>query len=111
VRANRFWAGVLSELPDFEDFVMRGPDMFERLRTPQVHYLTADGRQVDFIGRTESLEDDLAQVFSRLGRATPPLPHENVGSSGDYRTHYTPAMRRRVAEVFADDIDAFGYEF
>ena len=68
LRKNAFWAVVVDELLEFEDFVLRGPDLIERLRTPQVEYLTASGRRADFIGRTESLADDLAQVFADLRR-------------------------------------------
>ena len=32
-------------------------------------------------------------------------------NAGHYRELYTPASRERVATVFADTIEAFGYEF
>ena len=111
LRVNEFWAGVARELLDFEDFVLRGPDLFERLRTPQLHYLTAPGRRADLIGRTETLAADLARVFERLGVGTPGLPRKNTGPPTDYRAAYTPAMRDRIAEVFAADIEEFGYRF
>ena len=49
---NNFWSGVLRDLPDFEAFVLRGPEQFARLRTPQVRYLRAGERRADFVGRT-----------------------------------------------------------
>ena len=58
VRRIEFWSRVSTEMQDFETFVMRGPAEIERLRTPQVDYLRADGKQADFIGRTEHLEAD-----------------------------------------------------
>jgi hypothetical protein len=111
IRGNSFWAAVIAELTDFEDFVLRGPDLHERLRTPQLDYLSAPGRRVDLIGRTETLTADLTEVYRRLGRAAPVLPRRNVGPPADYRSHYTSLMRARVREVFAADIDEFGYEF
>jgi sulfotransferase famil protein len=111
---NPFWNGVLAELPDFEAFVMRGPEQFARLRAPQLHYLRTPARRADFIGRTESLVTDLAQVCDRLGIEPPPVePRRNAdpGGSGSYRDHYTPAMRQRVAELFEPDLREFGYEF
>ena len=44
-----------------------------------------------------------------------PAPEEvrrtNAGPVSDHREHYTPAMRDRVAEVAARDIEEFGYTF
>ncbi len=117
---NPFWSGVLEELPTFEAFVMEGPDRFARLRTPQLRYLQARDRRADFIGRTETFADDLAQVCDRLGIERPPeAPRRNAdrsadlsaGPGGSYSDHYTPAMRQRVAELFEPDLREFGYEF
>lgn len=100
------------EYPDFETFLRRGPEELGRLRTPQLDYLTADGREVDFLGRTESLKKDLQTVFGHLGLDFPAeLPHRNRSPHAHYTTYYTDASRQRVAELFAADIDAFGYEF
>lgn len=106
-----FWATVASELTAFESFVMRGPDMFERLRTPQLGYLTSDGRQVSFIGRVEHFDDDVDSAFRSAGLPTPEREQRNAGPPTDYRPHYTAEMRERVAELFAVDIETFGYRF
>jgi hypothetical protein len=112
IEHNAFWSGVLSDLPDFEAFVMKGPERFGRLRTPQLRYLEAGERRADFIGRTESFGADLAQVCERLGIEPPPQePRRNAGPSSSYRDRYTPAMRDRVAELFEPDLREFGYEF
>jgi hypothetical protein len=109
---NHFWAKVMTDFPDFESFVLEGPEQVKRLRTPQVRYLKARGRRADFIGRTESLEDDVRDVFGRIGLPAPAeLPHNNAGPPDDYRRHYTDTARDRVAELFAEDIRAFGYTF
>jgi hypothetical protein len=79
---------------------------------PQVDYLTAAGRRADFVGRQESLEDDLHQVYDHLGLAWTPLASVNISPGHlDYREVYTPASRQRVAELFEADLAAFGYEF
>jgi hypothetical protein len=106
-----FWSRVATEMTDFETFVNDGPEEFERLRTPQLHYLTAGERRADLMGRTESLADDLGRAFERLGLAAPPQEQRNAGPPTDYRPFYTPEMRDRVAELFADDIAEFGYRF
>ena len=112
LRRNRFWKGVLREMPDFEAFVMHGPERFPRTRVPQIAYLRTRSRTADFIGRTETLTQDLIGIRERLGiDGSIQIPHRNAGPSMDYREHYTAAMRARVAELFRRDIQAFGYEF
>jgi hypothetical protein len=112
VERNAFWSGVLGDGMDFEEFVMTGPERFRRLRTPQVDYLTTPRRSADFVGRTETFAQDFAAVAERLGiEAERPVERGNAGPRDDYRAHYTPAMRDRVAEVFAADLRAYGYEF
>jgi len=109
---NGFWQRIVAEYPDFESFILRGTRRVQRLRVPQLDYLVAPAKRADFIGRTETLDEDLARGL-RLAGLTPPaqVAHTNAGTGSDYREHYTPAMRERVAEVAAADIEAFGYEF
>jgi hypothetical protein len=112
IENNPFWSGVLADLPDFEAFVLRGPERFARLRTPQLRYLRTPRRTADLIGRTESFTADLVRICDRLGIDPPPEePRRNAGGSGGYRDQYTPAMRDRVAQLFAPDLAEFGYEF
>lgn len=112
IRRNSFWREVLAEIPDFEAFVMKGPDRFPRLKVPQVTYLRAKDRTADFIGRTESFDADLATACEHIGIPTPgSVPRRNAGPGGDWRAQYTPAMRQRVADLYALDLRTFGYEF
>jgi hypothetical protein len=112
LQRNPFLATVAREFLDFEAFVLRATERFTRLRTPQVGYLTSRSRRADFIGRQESLDVDMRAVFARLGLPAPEVPELNVDQQRpDYRDVYTPAMRRRVAELFERDLNAFGYEF
>lgn len=112
IERNNFWAKASTDYLDFEAFVMQGPTAIRRLRTPQLRYLRARGHRAGFIGRTETLDADLATVFARLGLPAPvSTPHKNTGPPTDYREHYTAAMRDRIGEIFAEDVRAFGYEF
>ena len=112
IKRNAFWSGTLDAMPDFETFVMEGPDRFDRLRIPQLDYLRTFERRADFIGRTETFTADFADVCARLGIAPPPEePRRNAGPGGSYRDQYTPAMRERVADLYAADLREFGYEF
>lgn len=112
---NPFLTAV-ADYPDFATYLERGPVEHERLRRPQWDYLHTgpehDGRAADFIGRTESLDADLRTVFEKVGLATPAeVPQMNRSRPGDYHSYYDDATRDRVAELFAADIEAFGYTF
>ncbi|WP_181310471.1 sulfotransferase family 2 domain-containing protein [Nocardioides campestrisoli] len=113
LEANSFWRKVGEEYADFEEFVLRGTREIPRLGTPQIDWLRAPGREADFIGRTESFDADLATALEKAGVEVPPgaIQRRNAGPPADYRSAYTPAMRDRVAEAFAEDIEAFGYRF
>ncbi|SLN69135.1 sulfotransferase family 2 domain-containing protein [Roseisalinus antarcticus] len=66
----------------------------------------------DLIGRLETFDRDLAQVNARLGHRLSenyvfaPL---KTGSSTKTDTYYTPEIRKQVEEIYACDLDAFGY--
>ena len=112
IKRNDFWSGTLDAMQDFETFVMEGPERFARLRTPQLDYLRTPERRADFIGRTEAFTADFGEVCARLGIAPPPEePRRNAGPGGSYRDQYTPAMRERVADLYAVDVREFGYDF
>lgn len=97
---------------DFERFVLEGTIALKKVGRPQLVTLSAGDRQVDFIGRLESFDQDVAVVRERLGLApVDAAPHVNRTRHGDYREFYTDETREHVAEVFAVDIEAFGYTF
>ncbi|WP_426244339.1 sulfotransferase family 2 domain-containing protein [Nocardioides sp. LHG3406-4] len=107
-----FLAVVAREYADFESFVLRGTHERPRLQTPQVAYLTTQARRADFIGRQETFDADVATIVARLGLPpVPQVPRVNASAPRDHRDAYTPHMRDRVAEVFAADVEAFGYSF
>ena len=110
--APQVWLAEGRYRDDFDRFILEGLATLPKLGRPQVRTLMAGSRLVDFVGRLESFERDLAVVRERLG--LPPLeeiPHRNKGHHGDYREYYTDRTREHVATVFADDIEAFGYTF
>ncbi len=111
-RGNVFARRVALELPDFEDFVMRGTLEIPRLGRPQLDYLEAPGRTADVICHQETLDEDLRAVAARCGLPAHTGERWNTDDERvDYRAAYTPAMRDRVGEVFARDVEAFGYDF
>ncbi|RYB90532.1 hypothetical protein EUA93_20540 [Nocardioides oleivorans] len=110
MRGNDMWRAAAA-YSGFEEFVLRGPDELPRVGRPQVDYLHAPGREVDFVGRTETFAEDLAAVQRHLGSEPVHVPHRNRSDHGSYRGYYTDATRDRVAEVYAADLEAFGYTF
>jgi len=96
----------------FEDFVLGAPTI-PRVGRTQVDTLTRpDGSLVDFVGRTEFFRRDLRTVRKRLGLKAPKRERKRNRSSHDhYSTYYTPRLRDHVAEVYAADVETFGYTF
>ena len=98
---------------DFTRWVLEGTVELPKVGRPQLVTLSArGGRQVDFIGRLENFDRDIAVVREHLD--LPPVetpPHINRTSHGHYRDYYTPETRDHVAKVFAVDIETFGYTF
>lgn len=66
----------------------------------------------DVVMRFEQLQADFDGVLDRLGIAHVHIPVSNTTSrDADYRSYYTPRAREIVADVFAPDLERFGYEF
>jgi len=94
--------------PSFERF-MRSRIAFVR----NYELYAIDGAvAVDFVGRFENLNEDLASVLKTVGAKTDlALPKTNVSESGDYQSYYTPELRDLVAEWYAPEIKLLGYTF
>ncbi len=84
---------------------------------PQIHMLTSDGSAdpemigLNFIGRFEELEKHFHKVCRKIGFPIRPLPRRMVTVHPHYTTYYTPKLRKIVTELYAVDIDTFGYSF
>jgi hypothetical protein len=70
---------------------------------------------VDFVGRYETLQDDLSKAYKTAGLPggvdLPRAKGEHRPDTQGYREYYTPAQRDLIARVFAPEIEMFGYEF
>ena len=135
LRRDRKRQDLTADVPfrEFIEFLSRGnPRKFDEHWRPQ-HLFLRDV-QLDFLGRFEHLSRDFAWVQQRLEIDTP-LPHHNVtgyadqadsqecvadltaaklkrrGPFPDYRRFYTPRLRDLVGQIYAEDINRFGYEF
>ena len=99
-------------LPDFEQYVSE--IWIEQLANNRRMYRIGGKMALDRVLRYENLDAELQEVWEHLGLpGEPDLPRAKgqARPAGHYRDLYTPASRKRVAEVFADSIETFGYEF
>ncbi len=111
-RVPHIWTPLVRYSGSFDTFVMEGTKHVPRLVVSQVSLLTAGDQRVDFVGRIENFLADTNVLRERLGLApVTALPQRNPSSHGHYSEYYTDRTRERVAEVFAADIEAFGYTF
>jgi len=110
-----FWRNRNASAPvPFEDFVNSDEVPKWAERNAQIYRLHGEV-VVDQMCRFESLESDLAGLWSALGLpGTPELPHAKGASrprEARYPAMFTPATARRVGEIFAEMTAEFGYEF
>ncbi|WP_202593874.1 sulfotransferase family 2 domain-containing protein [Desulfohalovibrio reitneri] len=115
---DRRWAERhIARFNDFPAFVS-GWLSPENARTyhhfrPQFDYLTLDGQNlsVGYVARLETLGKDFGVISDKLGlRAR--LDRKNVNrAKRPYREYYDEPSKRIVADVYAKDVEAFGYEF
>ena len=100
------------ELPDFESYVQE--IWIEQLANNRRLYRIRGKMALDRVLRYENLDTELREVWAQLGLpGEPDLPRAkgHARPAGHYRELYSATSRQRVADVFADTIDAFGYEF
>ncbi|MFN4113450.1 MAG: sulfotransferase family 2 domain-containing protein [Sphingomonadaceae bacterium] len=79
---------------------------------PQLDYITDYRRKiiVSEIGRFETLAEDFGRICDRLGIDVP-LEKRNVSSHAHYTDYFDDRSRGFVANLYAEDISAFGYTF
>lgn len=79
---------------------------------PQTYYITENGKIiVDFVGRFENLSKDFKHVCDVLGvkKTLPELNRDPTHSN--YANAYTERTEKIIRNVYAEEIEMFGYEF
>ena len=108
----------LSACQGFEHFVegwLNTASIYRYIHfVPQYHFLCLPGQVqhgLDILGRFETLQEDFARIAERLERPVTPGRDNAAPEREDYRQHYTLSMRRKVARIYREDIERFGYSF
>src|SRR5215203_3898358 len=117
---NELWQYVHDNSSTFEEFIYNCTDEVEikdgvrySFAYNQLDYVTDDNGNllVDFIGRLETFDKDIREVFRRIGFELEAVPHKNRSCHRHYSAFYTPDTELIVRERFKRDIEYFGYEF
>ncbi len=117
---NELWQYVHDNSSTFEDFIHNctgeveiRKGVYYSFAYNQLDYVMDEHGNllVDFIGRLENLDEDIQEVFRRIGLELETVPHHNRSGHRHYSTFYTPETEMIVRERFKRDIEYFGYEF
>lgn len=120
-RDNRFAREHLAQMADFQSFVRaletpayaREVMRYDHFRT-QCHWICmpgATGHALDFLGRFETLEADLARLRETLDLPSQEMPKVRPSQHSPYREAYDDRNRDIVARLYAQDIALLGYTF
>ena len=127
------WARLVSEYKyahhdqniNFESWVMehfptardeswpRRSDAYRHVM-PQTDFLLDDQGELllDFVGRFENIAEDFPRACELAGvQSGCPKPRNVGGKRGHYSDFYTPKLQQRVAEMYAPEIEMFGYSY
>jgi hypothetical protein len=66
---------------------------------------------VDYVGRQETMQASYDVIADRIGLPRQALEVANASTHGPWRDYYDDALKRRVADLYARDIEVFGYSF
>jgi hypothetical protein len=101
-----------NERPDFATFIHK--DKKAHINNFGVYSIDGD-LAVDFLGRFETLDQDLRFALDQVGLSTAEaLPDAKTRfrpGSVPYRDHYDEETRNIVADWYASEIKLLGYEF
>lgn len=81
---------------------------FGRTFQPQSVYLR--GLALDFLGRFERLEADLAEVAGLLGREVKDTPKRNETKHGPYWEYYNEEAAENIRQYYREDFERFKYD-
>jgi hypothetical protein len=74
---------------------------------PQIRWL--ENLRMDFLGRSETVDQDFALIQEQLGLPRVDVPKLNKSTKSDYRELYDEKSRKLVLEFYREDFDRLGY--
>ena len=107
--------GIKETRRDFEAFLigLAKNDHDDAFHMNQLDYFTDKNGKPHFdkIGRFESFETDVIDIFETLGHDIHRIPKLNVTSEKRYQDYYTDVAQKTISEACRGDIAQFGYQF
>jgi hypothetical protein len=94
-------------------YLFEAPPHDHLLFQPQHSFVTdADGQLLaDHVGRVERMQDSYDEIAERIGIPSRPLERVNATERRDYRDYYDQQLIDGVAQLYARDLELFGYQF
>ena len=117
VIGQRRWTDVFGPTPSFADFVHVAhsiPDEEADIHYRSQYLNVTDGAGelvVDFVGRVETIQDDMRTVASIRGLKYSLEHFRKSEGRKPYQEYYDEETRDLAGERYATDIELFGYEF
>ena len=114
VSAFSFMKGPKAGFPQFVERVQSVVATGDRIAgknchlRPQTDYALDE---LDFLGRFETFERDLTRVLEEIGVPPGDIPHAHKTKREHYSQYYDETTRRRVADIYARDIEMLEYHF
>lgn len=107
--------GKFQNFHEFVDNWVEPENIFMGMHFTPQHEFICDSRgkiAVDYVGRFENLEQSYAFISKQLNLSDRKLPHSNSSKrQKDYRTYYGDRQAEKIATVYKQDIETFGYAF
>lgn len=105
--------GPISVKQGFTEWILNGGNWLAKQQHFTDFISDKNGKSIiDYVGKYETLHDDIKVICKNIGIEEIKLPHKNKSSSRiKYREIYTEETMQIVQEWKKKDIEEYGYEF
>ncbi len=105
---------IHEKMQDFESFVIYCSEL--NLKTCNRHFRhqnkLIDLNEIDYLGRMESFNNDLKQIFDILGLSLKKVPIKNKSETkSSYDSFYTNKTKEMISDMYRKDIQLFKYSY
>ena len=104
----------IDEMQDFDKFVayVATQDLERGERHIRLQSSLIDLTNIDYIGRLETFDTDINDIFETIGISAENIKPKNVSEDREpYQTYYSQKTRELVGQLYRKDIQIFGYRF